>query len=103
MYCTDISRTKPPPRAAAEATNRNNGNNNIAAQTFTFRELATATRNFRQECLIGEGGFGRVYKGKLEKTGQVKSLVLVVYCFLQLKSLALLKDFSDIGRAYFRL
>ncbi|XP_010250600.1 PREDICTED: serine/threonine-protein kinase PBS1 [Nelumbo nucifera] len=44
---------------------------NIAAQTFTFRELATATRNFRQECLLGEGGFGRVYKGRLESTGQV--------------------------------
>ena len=38
--------------------------NNIAAQTFTFRELATATKNFRQECLIGEGGFGKVYKGR---------------------------------------
>ncbi|XP_047334384.1 probable serine/threonine-protein kinase PBL7 [Impatiens glandulifera] len=43
----------------------------IAAQTFTFRELAAATRNFRPECLIGEGGFGRVYKGRLESTGQV--------------------------------
>eukprot|EP00257_Ricinus_communis_P017492 XP_015575939.1 LOW QUALITY PROTEIN: probable serine/threonine-protein kinase PBL25 [Ricinus communis] len=43
----------------------------IAAQTFTFRELATATKNFRQECLIGEGGFGRVYKGKLENTNQI--------------------------------
>lgn len=42
----------------------------IAAQTFTFRELAAATKNFRPECLIGEGGFGRVYKGKLE-SGQV--------------------------------
>ncbi|CAD5167875.1 unnamed protein product [Musa acuminata subsp. malaccensis] len=42
----------------------------IAAQTFTFRELAAATKNFRQECLLGEGGFGRVYKGRLEN-GQV--------------------------------
>ncbi|OIW13943.1 hypothetical protein TanjilG_09294 [Lupinus angustifolius] len=43
----------------------------IAAQTFTFRELAVATKNFRPECLLGEGGFGRVYKGRLESTGQV--------------------------------
>ncbi|KAL6571571.1 hypothetical protein OROHE_003214 [Orobanche hederae] len=44
---------------------------NIAAQTFTFRELAAATKNFIPECLLGEGGFGRVYKGRLESTGQV--------------------------------
>ncbi|MFS8030536.1 putative protein kinase RLK-Pelle-RLCK-VIIa-1 family [Helianthus anomalus] len=44
---------------------------NIAAQTFTFRELAAATNNFRPESLLGEGGFGRVYKGRLESTGQV--------------------------------
>ncbi|XP_039048734.1 serine/threonine-protein kinase PBL27-like [Hibiscus syriacus] len=34
---------------------------NIAAQTFTFRELAAATKNFRPKCLLGEWGFGRVY------------------------------------------
>ncbi|KAK2636858.1 hypothetical protein Ddye_031650 [Dipteronia dyeriana] len=44
---------------------------NIAAQTFTFRELAAATKNFRPESFLGEGGFGRVYKGRLESTGQV--------------------------------
>ncbi|XP_068657069.1 serine/threonine-protein kinase PBS1-like [Aristolochia californica] len=44
---------------------------NITAQTFTFRELAAATKNFIPECLLGEGGFGRVYKGRLESTGQV--------------------------------
>ncbi|CAA0835064.1 Protein kinase superfamily protein [Striga hermonthica] len=44
---------------------------NIAAQTFTFRELAAATNNFRPECLVGEGGFGRVYKGHLQGTEQV--------------------------------
>ncbi|KAK7304271.1 hypothetical protein VNO77_45138 [Canavalia gladiata] len=43
----------------------------IAAQTFTFRELASATKNFRPESFVGEGGFGRVYRGKLESTGQV--------------------------------
>ncbi|XP_078156453.1 protein kinase superfamily protein [Carex rostrata] len=47
---------------------------NISAQTFTFRELAAATRNFRPECFLGEGGFGRVYKGHLESTGQVVAI-----------------------------
>lgn len=42
----------------------------IAAQTFTFRELASATKNFRPQSFLGEGGFGRVYKGRLETTGQ---------------------------------
>ncbi|XP_027351274.1 probable serine/threonine-protein kinase PBL25 [Abrus precatorius] len=57
------------PQVNKEA-NKDNGNNNIAAQTFTFRELAVITKNFRQDCLIGEGGFGRVYRGRLEKTNQ---------------------------------
>ncbi|KAM7463047.1 hypothetical protein LguiA_031168 [Lonicera macranthoides] len=50
---------------------KDGGTAHIAAQTFTFRELAAATKNFRPECLLGEGGFGRVYKGRLENTGQV--------------------------------
>lgn len=49
-----------------------NGDTNIAAQSFTFRDLAVATHNFRPDTLIGEGGFGRVYKGKLENSDQVK-------------------------------
>ncbi|CAN6200390.1 unnamed protein product [Urochloa humidicola] len=43
----------------------------IAAQTFTFRDLAVATRNFRPDCLLGEGGFGRVYKGYLNCVDQL--------------------------------
>ncbi|KAL6845031.1 hypothetical protein ACP4OV_025204 [Aristida adscensionis] len=49
---------------------REGNNQHIAAHTFAFRELASATKNFRQDCLLGEGGFGRVYKGRLEN-GQV--------------------------------
>ncbi|PSR92940.1 Serine/threonine-protein kinase, partial [Actinidia chinensis var. chinensis] len=58
---------KPQPSADQASTI---DNKNIAAKTFTFRELAAATKNFRQECLLGEGGFGRVYKGTLQSSGQ---------------------------------
>jgi serine/threonine-protein kinase PBS1 len=53
---------------------------NIAAHIFTFRELAAATKNFRPECFLGEGGFGRVYKGRLESTGQVNSSNFFASC-----------------------
>nr|GMC50140.1 Concanavalin A-like lectin/glucanase, subgroup [Ipomoea batatas]GMC52038.1 Concanavalin A-like lectin/glucanase, subgroup [Ipomoea batatas]GMC54733.1 Concanavalin A-like lectin/glucanase, subgroup [Ipomoea batatas] len=46
----------------------------IAAHTFTFRELAAATKNFRVDCLLGEGGFGRVYKGQLQSTSQIVAI-----------------------------
>lgn len=45
-----------------------------AARSFTFRELAAATRGFREVNLIGEGGFGRVFKGRLETTSQVVAI-----------------------------
>ncbi|KAJ6964210.1 serine/threonine-protein kinase PBL5 [Populus alba x Populus x berolinensis] len=50
---------------------RNNGN---PAQTFTFEELVAATDNFRSDCFLGEGGFGKVYKGYLEKISQVVAI-----------------------------
>ncbi|KAJ6923046.1 serine/threonine-protein kinase PBL7 isoform X1 [Populus alba x Populus x berolinensis] len=53
---------------------KNGGSDSTTAQTFTFRELAFATKNFRAECLLGEGGFGRVYKGYLESTNQVVAI-----------------------------
>lgn len=46
----------------------------MAAKTFTFRELAAATKNFRGDYLLGEGGFGRVYKGRLESSNQVSNV-----------------------------
>ncbi|CAA7408829.1 unnamed protein product [Spirodela intermedia] len=36
---------------------------------FTFNELRLATRNFRPESLLGEGGFGCVFKGWIEENG----------------------------------
>ncbi|KAL6542911.1 putative serine/threonine-protein kinase pbl23 [Orobanche hederae] len=41
------------------------------AEVLTFREVASATENFNPELLVGEGGFGRVYKGHIKKTNQV--------------------------------
>ncbi|XAR58716.1 Non-specific serine/threonine protein kinase [Bertholletia excelsa] len=46
----------------------------ITAEFYTFHELAASTKNFRQESLLGEGGFGRVYKGVLDKTGETVAL-----------------------------
>ncbi|KAJ3691350.1 hypothetical protein LUZ61_020514 [Rhynchospora tenuis] len=34
---------------------------------FTFAELKGATRNFKPETVLGEGGFGKVYKGWVEE------------------------------------
>lgn len=34
---------------------------------FSFLELKIATRNFRNDTVLGEGGFGKVYKGWLDE------------------------------------
>ncbi|KAL0461796.1 UNVERIFIED_CONTAM: Serine/threonine-protein kinase PBS1 [Sesamum latifolium] len=52
------------------------------AVTFSYRELATATNNFRKESFIGEGGFGSVYKGKL-KSGQTVAVKQLNHSGLQ--------------------
>ncbi|KAK4487870.1 hypothetical protein RD792_003608 [Penstemon davidsonii] len=68
-----LNNNKPTPSVEAnnkpEAFEAEDGEN--TAKTFTFRELATATKNFRQECLLGEGGFGRVFRATLPQSGQI--------------------------------
>ncbi|XP_074573419.1 putative serine/threonine-protein kinase PBL7 [Curcuma longa] len=44
-----------------------------SAKKFAFKDLATACRNFQKDNVIGEGGFGRVYKGRLD-TGQTVAI-----------------------------
>ncbi|RAL46119.1 unnamed protein product [Cuscuta campestris] len=44
------------------------------ARTFTFADLVAATENFKQEFFLGEGGFGKVFKGRLVDTGQIVAI-----------------------------
>ncbi|KAG8076542.1 hypothetical protein GUJ93_ZPchr0006g43425 [Zizania palustris] len=57
-------------------------------RTFTFIELRQATKNFRPDSVLGEGGFGRVYKGWVdEKTmNPVKSGTGMVVAVKKLNS-----------------
>ncbi|KAL2328677.1 hypothetical protein Fmac_022104 [Flemingia macrophylla] len=50
---------------------KDNGNR---AQTFSFKELEAATGNFRLDCFLGEGGFGKVFKGHLDRINQVVAI-----------------------------
>ncbi|XP_056860640.1 probable serine/threonine-protein kinase PBL6 isoform X3 [Raphanus sativus] len=44
------------------------------AETFAFEELSVSTGNFRSDCFLGEGGFGKVYKGLIERINQVVAI-----------------------------
>ncbi|KAI5666168.1 hypothetical protein M9H77_16021 [Catharanthus roseus] len=45
--------------------------NKLKLRAFRFSELVTATENFKLDKFLGEGGFGKVFKGFLADTGQV--------------------------------
>lgn len=65
-----ISRPFPERSILAEPSLRN----------FTLKELTTATENFRSDLLIGEGGFGQVFKGFIDEDvafGRKKTIVAV--------------------------
>ncbi|CAA7391247.1 unnamed protein product [Spirodela intermedia] len=46
------------------------------AEKFSFRELAVITKNFKDSNCLGEGGFGKVYKGRLQ-TGELVAIKLL--------------------------
>ncbi|XP_045811864.1 probable serine/threonine-protein kinase PIX13 isoform X2 [Trifolium pratense] len=41
-------------------------------KVFTWAELKSATRNFRPENVLGEGGFGKVFKGLIKEGAESK-------------------------------
>ncbi|KAJ3703241.1 hypothetical protein LUZ61_006946 [Rhynchospora tenuis] len=67
---TGISSIVPPPENSVEGSSPQGPDivPNVAGKAFTFQELAVVTDNFRD--ILGEGGFGKVYKG-ITDTGQV--------------------------------
>ncbi|XP_008446315.1 serine/threonine-protein kinase PBL34-like [Cucumis melo] len=79
----DSSRDQPTPREISSTnTSMSNGESNSSTskleeelkisphlRKFSFNDLKLATRNFRPESLLGEGGFGCVFKGWVEENG----------------------------------
>ncbi|XAR59893.1 Non-specific serine/threonine protein kinase [Bertholletia excelsa] len=55
-------------------------------RVFTFSELKNATRNFRNDTVLGEGGFGKVYKGWLDERGTSKNGIGSVVAVKKLNS-----------------
>ncbi|KAE9595597.1 hypothetical protein Lal_00031208 [Lupinus albus] len=58
---SNSSTSLPTPRSEGEILSSPN------LKAFSFNELKNATRNFRPDSLLGEGGFGYVYKGWIDQ------------------------------------
>lgn len=77
----DTSRDQPTATVVSNSTTSNTESNastskfeeelKVASRLrkFAFNDLKLATRNFRPESLLGEGGFGCVFKGWIEENG----------------------------------
>ncbi|CAA2973839.1 serine threonine- kinase CDL1-like [Olea europaea subsp. europaea] len=59
---------------ASKRTSADEESNAIKARKFTFAELVAATENFKSDYFLGEGGFGKVYKGHLQDSGQIVAI-----------------------------
>ncbi|KAL3518292.1 hypothetical protein ACH5RR_020881 [Cinchona calisaya] len=68
------------PSAAADEVDASKRSSSVADankskyKIFQYAELESATENFKPENLLGEGGFGKVHKGRLVDTGQARPL-----------------------------
>jgi len=60
ISCSSSS-VPPTPRTETEILESSN------VRKFTFSELKGSTRNFRLDSVLGEGGFGSVYKGWMDE------------------------------------
>uniref|UniRef100_A0ACD5ZF29 Uncharacterized protein n=1 Tax=Avena sativa TaxID=4498 RepID=A0ACD5ZF29_AVESA len=58
-----ISSVLAPPKDVEDLQTEGYGNVNI----FTYNELRASTKNFRPDQILGEGGFGVVYKGVIDE------------------------------------
>jgi serine/threonine-protein kinase PBS1 len=67
IICTEKSKLL----SASSPNTKDESEGSVRAHTFTLQELKAATNNFSPECLLGEGGFGPVYKGRLENLKNV--------------------------------
>ncbi|KAJ3703246.1 hypothetical protein LUZ61_006951 [Rhynchospora tenuis] len=66
---TEASSSTEAPASSSTPENLVEDSSPQVPKPFEYRELAVATKNFGFDRLIGEGGYGTVYKGILE-TGQ---------------------------------
>ncbi|KAJ9189430.1 hypothetical protein P3X46_000726 [Hevea brasiliensis] len=73
---------------------------------FSFAELRAATKNFRPDTVLGEGGFGKVFKGWLDEkaTGKSGSGNIIAVKKLNSESLQGLEEWQSevqfLGRLY---
>ncbi|PWA90997.1 protein kinase-like domain, Mitogen-activated protein (MAP) kinase kinase kinase 7 [Artemisia annua] len=65
MGSSKVSSVPPTPRIEGEILQSSN------SKSFSFSDLKMETRNFRPDSVLGEGGFGSVFKGWIDEQSYV--------------------------------